>query len=48
MVAAYRTLREKMARQLYGRPLNQCSEEEREAIRQRYPQRISEGMGSEE
>jgi biopolymer transport protein ExbD len=48
VVAAYRTLREKMARQLYGRPLNQCSEEEREAIRQRYPQRISEGMGSEE
>ena len=46
--AAYRTLRDKMARQKYGHPFSQCTEEERETIRQRYPQRISEGMGSEE
>ena len=48
VVAAYRELREKMAQQRYGRPFSQCSEEQREVIRRRYPQRISEGMGSEE
>ena len=48
VVAAYRTLREKMALQKFGHSFGQCSEEEREVIRQRYPQRISEGMGSEE
>ena len=48
VVAAYRTLRDKMAQQKYGRPFNQCTEPERDVIRQRYPQRISEGMGSEE
>ena len=46
VVAAYRTLRDKMARQKYGRPFSKCSESERDVIRQRYPQRISEGMGS--
>ena len=45
VVAAYRTLRDKMAQQKYGRPFNQCTEPERDVIRQRYPQRISEGMG---
>ena len=45
VVAAYRTLRDKMARQKYGRPFSKCSESERDVIRQRYPQRISEGMG---
>ena len=48
VVAAYRTLREKMALQKYGHSFSQCTEEEREAIRQRYPQRISEGMVSKE
>ena len=48
VVAAYRTLRDKMAQQKYGRPFSQCTEQERDVIRQRYPQRISEGMGSEE
>ena len=48
VVAAYRTLREKMALKKYGHPFSQCTEEERETIRQRYPQRISEGMVSEE
>ena len=45
VVAAYRTLRDKMAKQKYGRPFSQCTEPERDVIRQRYPQRISEGMG---
>ncbi len=44
VVAAYRSLREKMARQKYGHPLRECSQEEREAIMQRYPQRIAEGI----
>jgi len=44
IVAAYHSLREKMARSQYGHSLKQCSQEEREAIMQRYPQRISEGM----
>ena len=48
VVAAYRTLREKMALQKYGHSFSQCTEEERETIRQRYPQRISEGMVSKE
>ena len=48
VVAAHRVLREKMAQQKFGRPFSQCSEEQREVIRRRYPQRISEGMGSEE
>ena len=48
VVAAHRVLREKMAQQKFGRSFSQCSEERREVIRRRYPQRISEGMGSEE
>jgi biopolymer transport protein ExbD len=44
VVAAYRSLREKMARQWYGHSLKDCSQEEREQIMQRYPQRISEGV----
>ena len=48
VVAAHRVLREKMALQKYGRPFSQCTEQEKDVIRQRYPQRISEGMGSEE
>ena len=48
VVAAHRVLREKMAQQKFGRPFSQSSEEQREVIRRRYPQRISEGMGSEE
>ncbi len=44
VVAAYRSLREKMARKQYGHSLGQCSKEERDAIMQRYPQRISEGL----
>ncbi len=44
IVAAYRTLREKMARQKYGHSYAQCSDAERDAIKMRYPQRISEGV----
>ena len=47
VVAAYRTLREKMARQQYGHSFSQCSQEERDAIVSRYPQRISEGVPHE-
>ena len=47
VVAAYHALREKMARQQYGHSLEQCSREELDAIVQRYPQRISEGMPQE-
>ena len=44
IVRAYRQLREKMARQQYGHSFNQCSDAERDAIKARYPQRISEGV----
>ena len=44
VVAAYRTLRDKMARQQYGHPFSQCTQAEYDAIMARYPQRISEGM----
>ena len=44
IVAAYRQLREKMARQKYGHSFAQCSESERDAIKERYPQRISEAV----
>ena len=44
IVAAYRSLREKMAQQQYGHSFAQCSDAERDAIKARYPQRISEGV----
>ena len=44
VVAAYASLRDKMARQQYGHPFSKCTKEEHDAIVQRYPQRISEGM----
>ena len=44
VVAAYRSLRDKMARQKYGCAFSQCTESQQEAIKQRYPQRISEGI----
>ena len=42
VVAAYHSLREKMAKSKYGHPLSQCTQEELDAIAERYPQRISE------
>lgn len=47
IVAAYRTLRDKMALSQYGHRFSQCSTEERDAIMRRYPQRISEGVPHE-
>ena len=44
VVAAYRALRDQMARQRYGHPFSQCTQEERDVIVHRYPQRISEGV----
>ena len=44
VVAAYRSLRDKMARQKYGCAFSQCTESQQEVIKQRYPQRISEGI----
>lgn len=44
IIAAYNHLRDQMAQKRYGHPFSQCNNEERNAIRQRYPQRISEGM----
>ena len=44
VVAAYHSLRDRMARREYGHGLEQCTPQEREAVMQRYPQRISEGM----
>ncbi|MBO6188424.1 MAG: biopolymer transporter ExbD [Prevotella sp.] len=44
IVAAYRSLRDKMARQKYGHAFSLCTPEEREAVMARYPQRISEGV----
>ena len=48
LVAAYRTLRDRLAMKRYGRPFAQCSDEERDAVMQRYPQRISEGIWNDE
>jgi len=45
VVAAYASLRDRMARQEYGHAFALCTKEEREVVMQRYPQRISEGMG---
>jgi biopolymer transport protein ExbD len=44
VVAAYKVLRDKMAREKYGHPFQRCSQAEHDAIVQRYPLRISEGM----
>jgi biopolymer transport protein ExbD len=44
IVAAYRTLRDRMALRQYGHRFAQCSYEEREQVLKRYPQRIREGV----
>ena len=48
IVGAYRNLRNKMALKQFGHPFNQCSQTEHDAIVTRYPQRISEGIPTEE
>ena len=47
IVAAYHSLRDKMARQQFGHSFKQCTDEERDMIVARYPQRISEGVGGD-
>lgn len=47
VVAAYHSLREKMAKSKYGHPLSQCTQDELTDIAERYPQRISEAVVSE-
>ncbi len=42
IVNAYQTLRERYAREHYGRSYIHCGNEERKTINERYPQRISE------
>ena len=44
IVAAYQGLRDQMARRQYGHAFSECSQEEREAVMARYPQRIREGV----
>lgn len=48
VVAAYHSLRDKMARQKYGHSFDLCTPEEREVVTARYPQRISEGVPTEQ
>ena len=48
IVAAYRRLRDRMARQRYGHGLEKCSPEERDRVMAKYPQRISEGLKVED
>ena len=44
IVRAYRSLRNQMALRQYGHDFAHCSQEERDVIIRRYPQRIAEGM----
>ncbi|RRC97652.1 ExbD/TolR family protein [Prevotella sp. OH937_COT-195] len=43
IVAAYQSLRDNAARKYYHRPYARCSGEQREKLRELYPQRIAEG-----
>ena len=42
IVAAYRQLREKRALQVYHKAYSRCSDQQREALQQYYPQRVAE------
>lgn len=42
LVAAYNELRDELAKQYFGRTYAECSEEQQKAIREYYPQKISE------
>ena len=48
IVAAYNQLREKYARERYGKGYGELVEEQRDEVNQYYPQRISESKPSEE
>ena len=43
IVAAYHTLRDRAAQQYYHHSYEECTKEQRERLRQLYPQRIAEG-----
>lgn len=47
IVGAYAALRDRLARQRFGQPYEGCSPEQREAIQEYYPQRISEAEPAE-
>lgn len=47
VVTAYRDLREQWARKHFGHTLSDCSDEEREAVAKRFPQRIADTVGTE-
>ena len=42
IVAAYNTLREARARRIYGHTFRECTEQQQQALREYYPQRIAE------
>ena len=42
LVAAYNELRDELAKAQFGKPLAECTEEQKKAIREYYPQKISE------
>ncbi len=42
LVAAYNELRDELAKTQFGKPLAECTEEQKEAISDYYPQKISE------
>ena len=44
VVSAYNSLRQQYAQEHYGKAYQRCNAEERTAINDRYPQRISEGL----
>ena len=41
-LAAYNELRDELAKAQFGKPLAECTEEQKEAISDYYPQKISE------
>ena len=45
IVAAYRAMRNHAAKQYYHRSYDECTKDQREKLRQLYPQRIAEGYG---
>lgn len=45
IVSAYRAMRNRAAKQYYHRSYDECTKEQREKLRQLYPQRIAEGYG---
>lgn len=46
IVAAYNTLREARARRTYGHTFSECTQQQQQALREYYPQRIAEDYGT--